>query len=131
MEAFDRYPGSGPPSAGRGGIAPRVVTTEKRRSRPETFKAYQWCDRLSGGVICFMVVFTPWAFGTTQDWSIWTMNIMGYVLGCLLLLKRLIRRRSGYQPPRWDTPERGDEAGSIQVTSKRRDSLAITLGILT
>jgi hypothetical protein len=32
--------------------------------------AYRACDQLSGWLICFMVVFSPWAFGTTQPWSI-------------------------------------------------------------
>ena len=31
-----------------------------------------------------MIIFSPWAFGTTESWSIWTMNIAGYALGALL-----------------------------------------------
>jgi hypothetical protein len=38
-----------------------------------------------------MVVFSPWAFGTTQPWSIQTMNIAGYVLGVLLAAKWRLR----------------------------------------
>ena len=49
-------------------------------------------DRLSGGLICAMLIFSPWAFGTTQVWSIWTMNIAGYILGVLFLVKLVARR---------------------------------------
>jgi O-Antigen ligase len=48
-----------------------------------------------------MVVFAPWAFGATERWSIWTMNVGGYVLGLLLAAKWLIRWRAGYRPVRW------------------------------
>jgi hypothetical protein len=49
-----------------------------------------------------MVVFSPWAFGTTQPWSMWTMNAAGYLLGVSLAIKLIIRRAKGYIPPRWD-----------------------------
>jgi O-antigen ligase len=49
-----------------------------------------------------MLVFSPWAFGTTQPWSIWTMNVAGYLLGVILVAKWLIRAAYGYKPPRWD-----------------------------
>jgi O-antigen ligase/polysaccharide polymerase Wzy-like membrane protein len=39
-----------------------------------------------------MLIFSPWAFGTTERWSTWTMNLCGYSLGVLLLIKTLIRR---------------------------------------
>jgi hypothetical protein len=48
-----------------------------------------------------MVVFSPWAFGTTQEWAIWTMTVAGCVLGGLLAAKWLIRWRTGYEPSRW------------------------------
>ncbi|MSU34639.1 MAG: hypothetical protein EXS36_05930 [Pedosphaera sp.] len=50
-----------------------------------------------------MIVFTPWAFGTTDDWAMNVMNAAGYGLGVLLLSKFLIRRRLGYRPPEWET----------------------------
>src|SRR5262249_11368851 len=34
-----------------------------------------------------MIVFGPWAFGTTQSWSIWTMRAAGYLLGVFWLRK--------------------------------------------
>ncbi len=63
--------------------------------------AYRLADHFSGWLIYFAAVFSPWAFGTTQPWSIWTMNITGYLLGGLLGFKWCVRRGLGYQPPRW------------------------------
>src|SRR5690349_13460933 len=54
--------------------------------------AYHWIEELNALLILFMLVFAPWAFGTTEPWSIWTMNTAGYVLGALLFLKLAIRR---------------------------------------
>ncbi|MCX8107422.1 MAG: hypothetical protein N3G20_01310, partial [Verrucomicrobiae bacterium] len=48
-------------------------------------------ERISEGLILLTVVFGPWAFGCTQPWAIWTMNIIGYALGALLLAKHGIR----------------------------------------
>ena len=49
-----------------------------------------------------MLVFGPWAFGTTDPWSIWIMNIAGYALGILLLAKIFIRKSKGYTALRWE-----------------------------
>ena len=60
------------------------------------------CDDLSGMLIFPMLVFSPWAFGTTEPWSIWTMNMAGYALGILLLAKLFIREVKGYPALRWE-----------------------------
>jgi len=64
-------------------------------------QAYGLCEHLTEILICLILVFSPWAFGTTQPWSIWTMNTSGYVLGILLVIKLTIRYLHGY-PPRGD-----------------------------
>lgn len=51
-----------------------------------------------GVILAAMVVFSPWAFGTTQPWSIRLMNIAGYALGVLLLAKVLLRRHTPLSP---------------------------------
>lgn len=66
---------------------------------------YSLCDHFSEILIYFALVFAPWAFGTTQRWSMWTMNVVGYVLGLLLGTKVFIRRLKGYRPPRWEPAE--------------------------
>jgi O-antigen ligase len=63
---------------------------------------YWWCDALSGALIVLMVVFSPWAFGSTEHWSIWVMNSAGYTLGALLTVKVIIRRLALHRPTRWD-----------------------------
>ena len=78
-------------------------------------------DLATEWLIYFMVVFSPWAFGTTQPWSIQIMNGAGYLLGGLLATKCLLRwlrsrrpqdrpvhndidqRRSPGRIPRWPT----------------------------
>ena len=59
--------------------------------RAADIQLHRICDDLSGLLIFPMVVFSPWAFGTTEPWSVWTMNIAGFALGILLLVKLFIR----------------------------------------
>ena len=57
-------------------------------------------DNSSGALIYFLVVFTSWALGTTQTWSIWTANVIAFVLGVLLLIKKIALASSSIRPPR-------------------------------
>ena len=52
---------------------------------------YRGCDRLTEGLLYFAIVFGPWAFGTTQDWSVHVMNGVGLTLGLLWLIKLALR----------------------------------------
>jgi hypothetical protein len=70
--------------------------------RAADVQLYRICDDLSGMLIFPMLVFGPWALGTTDAWSIWTMNIAGYALGILLLAKFFIRGSKGYTALRWE-----------------------------
>lgn len=58
-------------------------------------------DRASGMLLLAMVVFSPWALGGWPAWSVWTMNVGGYGLWLLLGVQVVVRRLSGYRPPRW------------------------------
>jgi len=81
-----------------------------RPLRVRDVQTYRVCDGASEFLIYLMVLFSPWAFGTTQPWAIWTMNIAGYVLGLLLAIKLAIRHFKDYRPPRWagaETTDRG------------------------
>jgi len=64
--------------------------------------AYYLADALSGALIVAMLIFGPWAFGTTQPWAIQCMNGTAYAAGLLLLFKLVIRHARLYHPPRWD-----------------------------
>src|SRR5438552_17838307 len=100
MEPFDHGPplhrrfALQPPQRGRSASLPEHV-------RVRTPKVYRICDRVTEIFILFLLVFTPWAFGTTQNWSIWTMNIAGYILGAMLLAKWIVRWKTQYIPSRW------------------------------
>src|SRR5437016_2518433 len=97
-------------------------------------QVYRLCEDLTEVLIYLMVVFTPWAFGTTQPWSIWTMNIAGYVLGLLLMSKLFIRRAKGYHPPRLDygtTGLRDNRIAGFITAQKLTKALAlITVALL-
>jgi hypothetical protein len=67
-----------------------------------TPKPYRWADQATGILLLVAVVFAPWAFGTTQEWSIWTLNVLGYLMGALLAFKWLVRWKSDFGPTRWD-----------------------------
>jgi hypothetical protein len=72
-----------------------------RRAHQRTPKLYRLCDGLTEGLLYGMIVFSPWAFGTTQGRAIWTMTVAGCALGGLLVAKWIIRWRTGYEPSRW------------------------------
>jgi len=61
--------------------------------RPRDVHTFYLCALLTELLIYFMVVFSPWAFGTTEPWSIWTMNGCGYALGVLLFSKLILRKK--------------------------------------
>ena len=75
-----------------------------------TLRLYQVCDAVSESVCYLMVLFSPWAFGTTQPWSKWAMNAAGCFLGLLLAVKLTIRILTGYRNPRW-----GEHGSEIQT----------------
>ncbi|MCX6924597.1 MAG: O-antigen ligase family protein [Verrucomicrobia bacterium] len=73
----------------------------RRPLRARDVQIYQACEVLTEVLIYLMVVFSPWAFGTTQSWSIWVMNSAGYCLGGMLAFKLAIRWLTSYRLPRW------------------------------
>ncbi len=52
-----------------------------------------WLEMLTEGLLFTMIVFAPWAFGTTQPWSMWCMNSAAYVLAGMLGAKLWLRRK--------------------------------------
>ena len=72
--------------------------SESRRRKSREPKLHRWSDRCTEALIYFMVLFSPWAFGTTEHWSIWTMNITTYGLGVLLVSKWIIRWSTDFRP---------------------------------
>jgi O-antigen ligase len=96
-------------------------------------RMHRVCDAVSGMLFYFMVLFSPWAFGTTQPWSIEVMNLAGYLAGFFLAVKLAIRLLTGYRNPRWG--ERGlenqtDAPAPISAESFLTRALAILTAIL-
>src|SRR2546426_6470727 len=94
--------------------------------KTEVTGLYSACERATEWLIYFMVIFSPWAFGTTQPWSIWVMNCCGYALGILLGIKLVLRWLRGYQPPTWQSQTRPSETGSV----RRKDASVMITGAL-
>jgi hypothetical protein len=96
---------SGVPGAGRGQeVGERAAAGHARcllRLRVRDVQLYYLCECLTELLIYLMVIFSPWAFGTTERWSIRTMNAGGYALGGLLAVKLGIRWLKGYRTPSW------------------------------
>src|SRR5258707_127491 len=85
---------------------------------------------LTEATIYFMVVFSPWAFGTTEEWAISIMNLAGYFLGILWLVKWITRLRLGPRPSRTrnaDHSQEPDLAGQKSVSTL----LTLALACLT
>ena len=108
MEASEQRPEAqpSPPAENR---PPVGVWASSRILRPQDLQRYRACETGTAGLIYFMVVFSPWAFGTTQPWAIRTMDAAGYVLGLLLAFKLWVRWRKGYRPAKWGRKARSTE----------------------
>lgn len=83
-----------------------------RQLRAADVQLYRLADGAAGGVIFLMAVFSPWAFGTTEAWAVWTMNYAAGLLGALLLVKLFIRKIKKYSAPRWDAAGPADKVNS-------------------
>ncbi|MBU6402073.1 MAG: hypothetical protein KGS61_17280 [Verrucomicrobia bacterium] len=90
--------------------------------RPRTPKLYDLCDWITEGVLYFMVLFGPWAFGTTQVWSTWVMNGAAYVTGALLVTKWIVRWQTGYQPVRSGREWQGAKSEEPEAKGRGRDA---------
>jgi hypothetical protein len=97
---------------------------DRRESRRQFVPAlHARADVFSGGLILFMVLFSPWAFGTTEPWSIRIMNGLACALGGLLLVKWVLRFGRSWHPPRWNDRD-------LRVLFLSRLLAALTLFIL-
>ena len=105
----------------RGDWLPRAA--KRRPLLARDVQLYRVCDDLTKPLIYGMVVFSPWAFGTTQSWSIWVMNGAGYLLGLLLVCKLNIRWRKGYGAARWE------DGGKAESRKQKAESGGQTTGL--
>lgn len=104
----------------------------RRRAADRTPPAHATCDTATEAILLTLVIFTPWALGTTQSWSIWTANLLCYALGLLLAAKWVIRWREEYRPARWGEVLVVTEAsGDLSPPRRRVDPATGGLAILT
>lgn len=69
------------------------ISIRSKKSLPNPWQIDKWinyCDAWTGYLIYLSIIFGPWALGTVHKPTIWTMNVIGYLLGILLLGKTLI-----------------------------------------
>ena len=121
------HPESSPGDSPRSGSR----SAEAKSGRVRTPEAYERCDALTQAVLFFMVLFGPWAFGTTRTWAIWTMNLAGYALGCLLVAKWWIRRSTGFRPARWGEEQRAEQGSTHSRRWGRTRVITVALAALT
>ncbi|MDB6036499.1 MAG: O-Antigen ligase [Verrucomicrobiales bacterium] len=100
-----------------------------RRSRSRTPVGYQVCERITEFLIYGSIVAGPWLYGATEPWAVWILNGAGYLIGGLLAAKRIIRVRTDYVPPRWESG--GDQADTFLAQWKGPHWLTFTMALLT
>lgn len=82
--------------------ATETIIFENSKGPLRTPKVYKVCDGFTQFVLMFYLIFAPWAFGSTDEWTEWTLSFTSYALGLPLIIKWLIRWKTGYRPPRQD-----------------------------
>lgn len=61
---------------------------------------YLLLDHLSGATLMVLTVFLAWAFGVNGlPWALWTVRILGWTLGGLLIGKWIVARVTGHRRP--------------------------------
>jgi hypothetical protein len=115
---------SGIPARGEDQVA-AAPRARRLWGRPRPLRAgdvqfFRVCEGLTEALIYALVIFSPWAFGTTQPWSIWLMNGAGYLLGLLLAGKLTVRWFRGYPAPRWDEGEKSESRERRAEDGRRR-----------
>ncbi len=93
------------------------------RVRPSHIRLYHLSDLLTEPLIYLLLVASPWAFGTTQPFVVRLMDIGGYALGGLFLIKLYIRHGAGYAPITW----RKSGAPTVSVLTRALGILAVAI----
>ena len=59
----------------------------------------KYSDIATEGLILFALLFGPWAFGSSESWSTWVLNWVGFALGAIWLARKIHRGWSFLQQP--------------------------------
>ena len=99
-----------------------------QQRRVRTPRHYKVCEGLTEAGIYSMVLFGPWAFGSTDAWAIKVLTGMGYFLGALLVAKWIIiLKTKDWTPSRWDDDPSWKGAGGFRILNRVLGVLAILL----
>lgn len=92
--------------------------------------SFRICEALTEALLYIGLVFGPWALGTTEPWSTWVMNWIGYSLGGLLLAKSFIGWRADYSPEKWRPGGYSSGDASASFLPRALTAALIALNIL-
>jgi O-antigen ligase len=108
----------------------KMRISSERNRREEPGLALYWNLEIATEFLIYAVlIFTPWAFATTEDWAINSVNTCNYVLGGFLVAKRIICKAAGYHPLRWSDTESGGTLSKF-VTRALAGLTAFLLGYI-
>ncbi len=62
---------------------------------PPGVRLFRIADAASGAFVLASAILGPWLFGTTESWSVWLLNAISYFAGMSVLVKWLVRWRTG------------------------------------
>ena len=103
------------------------IYIRNRKSPPNPWQIDKWlnyCDTWTGYLIYLSIIFGPWALGTVHTPTIWTMNVIGYLLGILLLGKTIILLSIERQPIRATLKSLSNQPTTVLIL------MLATIGIL-
>lgn len=83
-----------------------ATTSARSEARGDVPRIFRGLDFVTEWLVFTVLIFSPWAFGTTEHWSITTVNRLNFLLGLVLVAKWICRAVTGYQPDRWASQER-------------------------
>lgn len=95
-------PGADRPEAAAAGASPSSRSSRHgHRSKTRTPPAHRILDRLTAVVLFALLVLGPWAFGSSYALTVWLASLAGVALGGMLVAKKVVCRKAGFQPARW------------------------------
>ena len=105
----------------------KAISIRRRKPPPTPWqigKRLNYCDAWTGYLIYLSILFGPWALGSVHAPAIWTMNVIGYLLGFLLLGKTLLLLSTESRPAKAALKVLSDQPPIIRIL------MLATIGIL-
>ena len=74
---------------------PNDLPGRKRRDKPTARKITKLLELVGGGLLCALIITTPWMFGSTEEWSVRLMNTGSFCAGAIFLAAAICNRMAG------------------------------------